>query len=321
MVRIATLTLNPTIDVAYEVDRVFHTHKMRTRAEIYAPGGGGINVARVLSRLGTTSHCLYLSGGATGPAFDGLMAEHGLSGTRIAISEPTRIAGAVLERESGKEYRFTPLGPKVSAKELEACVDAIARTECDWFVASGSLSPGIPDGFYAQIANMMHARGIPFVLDTSGTALREGLAGGHVLLVKPSLNELSQLCGRELVTKQDISTAACALATDGRAELVAVTMGHDGALLASRNGACFLPTPQVVAASAVGAGDSFLAGMVHALSAKQGPEDALRLGIASGAAAVLAPGTSLALASDITRLRIAMQDIQAVAVPFADLDQ
>ena len=302
MARIATLTLNPTIDVAYEVDRVFHTHKMRTLAEIYAPGGGGINVARVAVRLGDDARCIYLSGGATGPAFDGLIAEHGLPGIRIPIAEPTRIAGAVLERETGKEYRFTPLGPRVSEAELQSCINAIAATGCDWFVASGSLSPGIPDDFYAQVARQMHARGIPFVLDTSGAALREGLAGGHVRLVKPSLGELSQLCGRELATHDDISAAAGRIVADGQAELVAVTMGHDGAILATRAGTRFLPTPRVEAASAVGAGDSFLAAMVHALAQGQSEDHALRLGVAAGAAAVLRPGTGLAWPEDIQRL-------------------
>ena len=110
MKSIATLTLNPTIDVAYEVERVFPVEKIRTRTENYDPGGGGINVARVFARLGGAARCYYLSGGATGPALDGLLDKHGLVRERIAIAGDTRVATTIVEHQCGKEYRFVPPG-------------------------------------------------------------------------------------------------------------------------------------------------------------------------------------------------------------------
>lgn len=186
MTRIATLTMNPTIDVSYEVDRVFHTHKMRTRNERYDPGGGGINVARVFCRLGGEARCFYLSGGATGVALDGLIDQHQLLRTRIPIADETRVAAAVLECESGKEFRFTPPGPTVSEPEWRECLEQVSHAECDYLVASGSLPPGVPADFYAQLASRMGERGARFVLDTSGEALKTTLAAGGVHLVKPS---------------------------------------------------------------------------------------------------------------------------------------
>jgi 6-phosphofructokinase 2 len=302
MSEIATLTMNPTIDVSYEVDRVFHTHKMRTRAEHYAPGGGGINVARVIARLGGTARCYYLSGGATGPAFDGLVDQHRLVRTRIPIAEPTRIATAVLERESGREYRFTPQGPFVSETEWGEVLGLLEDARCSMFVASGSLPQGVPADFYARIGRILSLRGIPFVLDTSGPALRETLAAGGVLLVKPSLGELRQLIGSDVETVEDIMVAARGIVESGSARIVAVTMGHRGGVLVHEGGSLFLPAPKVEAQSAVGAGDSFVAAMVHSLAQGSPVEDAFRRGMAAGAAAVLTPGTGLAHPADIARL-------------------
>jgi 6-phosphofructokinase 2 len=302
MRNIATLTLNPTIDVAYEVSRVIPTHKMRAAREYHNPGGGGINVARVYVRLGGNARCWYMSGGATGVALDGLLDLHQLVRTRLPITGDTRISAAVLERESGQEYRFVPPGPTVSEAEWQQALDRLAQIECDYLVASGSLPPGVPDDFYARLARLVVPRGIRLVLDSSGAALREGLAGGGVFLVKPSNGELQQLVGRDLPDRDAIAAAAAQIVAAGQAEHVAVTMGHEGAVLATGQGTLFLPALPIEAKSAVGAGDSFVAGMVHGLSSGWPVERAFCFGMAAGAAAVLRPGTDLARPDDIERL-------------------
>jgi 6-phosphofructokinase 2 len=302
MMEIATLTMNPTVDVTLEVDRVVHTHKMRGRNELHAPGGGGINVARVFVRLGGNARCYYLSGGPMGVALDGLLDLHQLVRTRIPIAGETRISTVVHERESGKEYRFLAEGPTVSETEWQACLEAVDKARCDYLVASGSLPKGVPDDFFARVAATANKRGIRFVLDSSGSALALGLAGGGVFIVKPSLGELRALTGQSLATDEAIASAAAAIVSRGEAENVAVTMGRDGALLATKAGIRRLPALHVPTASAVGAGDSFLAAMVHAFAAGRDTEEAFRFGIAAGAAAVLRPGTDLAAAADIERL-------------------
>ena len=302
MTGIATLTMNPTIDVAYEVKSVRHTLKMRTSSEQYGPGGGGINVARVFVRLGGNARCYYLSGGATGPAFDGLVDLHQLVRTRIPIAEPTRLATTVYDQESGSEYRFVPPGPRVAPHEWQECLDCLAEADCEYLIASGSLPPGVPADFYARLARITAERGIKLVLDTSGEALKEGLAGGGVLLVKPSLGEFRQLVGHDLDTVEEIVEAASGIVAQGNAEMVAVTMGHKGAVLVHRGGALYLPALDISVQSAVGAGDSFLAAMVHRLVLGWEPVEAFRYGIAGGSAAVLTPGTNLACPKDIDRL-------------------
>ena len=302
MKSIATLTMNPTIDVAYEVGHVIPTHKMRTEQENYDPGGGGINVARVFVRLGGMARCYYLSGGATGVALDSLLDLHQLVRTRIAIAGHTRISTSVLEVESGKEYRFVPSGPTLAPQEWQACLDRIAEAECDYLVISGSLPKGVPDDFYARVAANVRPRGIRIVLDTSGPALREGLAGGDIFLAKPSLGELRQLAGYELDSAEAIAEAAAEIVRQGQAEYVAVTMGRDGALLAHQRGMIRLPAIVVEAKSAVGAGDSFLAAMGFAFASGWEANDSFRFGIAAGAAAVLTHGTGLSQPADIQRL-------------------
>lgn len=299
---IATLTMNPTIDVSYDIARMRHTHKMRTENEWYAPGGGGINVARVFTRLGGNARCYYLSGGATGPALDGLIDSHELVRTRIPITGPTRIASAVLERETGKEYRFTPQGPTISAREWSECLELIAQSDCDTMVLSGSLPPGVPDDFYARVTRLLRPRGIEIVLDSSGAALMHGIDAGSLLLVKPSLGELQQYTGRKLVTRDEIEDVAMDIVQTGKARLVAVTLGDEGAILARAEGPVFLPALRIEAASAVGAGDSFVAGMIFALNTGMSELEAFRFGVASGSAAVLRAGTGLAYPSDIERL-------------------
>ncbi|MEP6866926.1 MAG: 1-phosphofructokinase family hexose kinase [Novosphingobium sp.] len=302
MKTIATLTMNPTIDVAYEVGHVIHTQKMRTQKEHYDPGGGGINVSRVFARLGGNARCCYLSGGATGVALDGLLDLHQLVRVRIPIKGQTRVSTSVLEAESGKEYRFVPPGPTVTAEEWRACLEQIEIIECDYLVASGSLPKGVPDDFYSRVSAIVRSRGIKMVLDTSGPALRKGLAGGGILLVKPSLGELQELVGQTLDSVEAIAEAASGIVRQGRAEYVAVTLGHNGALLAHKGGTLRLPAVAIEVKSAVGAGDSFLAAMVFALASGWETMEAFRFGLAAGAAAVLTPGTGLSRPADIQRL-------------------
>ena len=298
---VATLTVNPTVDVSMEVDEVFHTHKMRGRNQRSDPGGGGICVARVLVRLGNNARCFYMSGGPTGVALDGLLDLHQLVRTRIPIKGETRVASSVFERRSGREYRFVPDGPIIAPEEWQECLERLTDSECDYLVASGSLARGMPDDFYARVAAMAKQRGIRFVLDSSGAGLAQGLAGGGVFLVKPSLGELRNLTGEDLSTDEEIARAAREIVERGEAGHVAVSMGHMGALLASAAGVIRLPAIPVTARSSVGAGDSFLAAMVHALAQEWPIESALRLAVSAGAAAVLTPGSDLARPEDIQR--------------------
>ncbi len=302
MFSLATLTLNPTVDMVCEVDRVVDTHKMRAGGEYYNPGGGGINASRVFVRLGGNARSIYTSGGPIGVALDGLVDLHQLVKTRIPIRGNTRAAHSVLERSTGREYRFVPAGPELVESEWQAALDAVREVECDYLLASGSLPGGVPDDFYARCAAIAAESGKRFVLDTSGRALRGSLGGGPINLLKPSLSEFCQLVGREVETPEEIAGHAVQQVCQHDIAMLAVTMGHRGAILARDSGALYLPALPIKARSAVGAGDSFTAAMVYRLCAGDEPEAAFRFAVAAGSAAVCNPGTQLSQPDDIARL-------------------
>lgn len=299
MVKLATLSLNPAIDLSLEVDQLQSTHKMRGTQERHDPGGGGINVARMLFRLGGNVRCHYMAGGAAGAALEHLLELHQIVRERIAIAGETRISASVYERASGREFRFTTQGPEITPGECANCLERMTSLRCDYLVMSGSLPRGVPDDFYAQVAAIATANGIRVVLDSSGRGLAGGLSGPELLLIKPSLGELRALSGQALDTDADILKAANGIVQRGAAQHVAVTMGRDGALLVGRHQYLRLASVPVNVRSAVGAGDSFLAAMVFALAEGRPIDAAFRFGVAAGTAAVMSPGTALADVEDI----------------------
>ena len=302
MARIVTLTLNPAIDNSCEAERVCPTQKTRTYNEQLQPGGGGVNVARVLKRLGANVHAIFLAGGATGQVLDELLDRTGVSNTRIPILDDTRVSLTVVERSTGQEYRFVPEGPELLEREWQACLEILENVECDYLVASGSLPRGVPYKFYAWAWEILRKRNIRFVLDTSGPEFTQCLARGGLFLIKPSSAELEELVGRKLPTRSELADAAAHVVANGQAELVAVTLGTEGAILADREGRLFVPAPKVETRSAVGAGDSFLAAMIHELSNGKNGRESFGLGVAAGAAAAMAHGSDLAHLRDMEQL-------------------
>ena len=296
-----TITLNPAIDLSSEAEKVHHTWKVRTVNERYDPGGGGINVARAIKELGGEAEALFVAGGETGDMLDRLLEEVGIHRHRVANSGQTRINYMVRERSSQLEYRFITRGPELQADALDRCLEVVANHAGKYVIASGSLPGEVPADSYVRLAQAAAARHARFVLDSSGAALGEILAKAPVFLFKPSLGELAALVGREL-DEAGVRETACELVARGGAEFVAVTMGAEGALLASAQGVLRLPAIHVNVRSAVGAGDSFLAAMVVALSRGRTIEDAFRFGMAAGAAAVMTPGTQLCRRDDVERL-------------------
>ncbi|MBN9022187.1 MAG: 1-phosphofructokinase family hexose kinase [Rhizobiales bacterium] len=310
---ILTLSLNPTIDVSSEADLVRPTHKTRTENEVFEPGGGGINVARVVCELGAETLAVCLAGGASGILLDQLLADVGLPRRIIPIAGNTRIALMVYERSTGQEYRFIPSGPRINAAEVEACLAAIAESGFDCLVASGSVPAGCEPDILARVGAIAADHEVPFILDSSGSGLAETLGRIPVRLVKPSLNEFQAYVGQTLANPAEVARAARVLVDDGRAEVVAVTLGMDGAVIASRDGAFLVRAPRVETRSAVGAGDSFVGGVTVALLEGRDIEDAALLGTAAGAAAALNPGTGVCRREDILRIYEALSaDPEAV---------
>ena len=302
MTDILTLTMNPALDVLTSIDHVSHTHKMRCGPTLKHPGGGGVNVARVLHRLGANCVAAYLAGGVTGERHHKLMSAEKVRCHVMPIAEETRESFSVHETSSGNDFRFVLPGPQVSAAEVEACFDYVAQhLPKQFLVISGGLAPGVPENFYARLATLAKAHGVRVVLDTNGPALAEALKVG-VYLFKPSLRELRDLIGQDLPDQDSQISAAQQLIQRGQAEIVAVSLGADGAMVVSSDQVWWARAVHVNVQTTIGAGDSFVAGMVWALSRESSLLKAFQFGMASGAAALLARGTSLSQASDVHEL-------------------
>lgn len=301
--RIVTLAMNPVIDSSSEAAEIFPTRKVRTSAQRYDPGGGGINVARVLARLGDPVEVVCLAGGVTGNLLDELLAREGLARNMIRIADNTRMNHAVFERASGLEYRFVNEGPLVAEGEWTAALElASSCVRADWLVASGSLPRNCPSDFYARLASRLAGSDVRLVIDTYGPALAEAVEAGGIFLAKPSQDEFEELVGRPLANTHQIVEAAQEVVAGGKISYLAVTMGASGAILAHTEGVEVLHGLPVDAHSATGAGDSFVAGMVHGFLAGESARDAFRWGLAAGSAAVLSPGTGLCDPVDVKRL-------------------
>lgn len=298
---IVTLTPNPTIDGAAVAETIRPLHKIRTTDERYHPGGGGINVARVVHALGKATLAVYPAGGPTGMILEDLLATAQLDTRRISIGGYTRIAHTVLERSSGLEYRFVPEGPEIGADEWNHCLGALAEIDCDYVVASGSLARGLAPDAYHGVIDIAKRKGARVILDTSGPALRATLEKG-VYMVKPSLGELETLVGHPLPDADAQEAAARELIAKGSAEIVAISLGRDGAMIVAAEGMWRLAAPPVTARSAVGAGDSFVAAAAVALAERRPLDVVLAYGVAAGTAAVLSPGNDLANPNDVERL-------------------
>lgn len=302
MPQFVTFTPNPALDVSTSVDHLVDAHKLRCEAPLMHPGGGGINVARVLHRLGAEVLAVYPAGGPNGERLHRLLQGEGVHDLRLPIAQETRENFSVHERDTGREYRFVLPGPSLISEEWQACLNQLAAASPAWIISSGSLPPGVNTDGHAQVARVAKGLGARMVVDSSGEALRAALEEG-VWLVKPSLRELSELTGTALSSTPLQRQAALQLIERGQAQMVALSLGAEGAMLVTATQAFKAQALNVPVSSSVGAGDSFLAALVWALARQSDLQYVLANAMAAGAAAVMRAGTLLCQPEDIEILR------------------
>jgi 6-phosphofructokinase 2 len=296
---IATLTLNPTVDLTMSVDKVMPTRKLRCDNPRRDPGGGGINVARAFHELGGTVTAVFPAGGPTGLFLKEILRLKGIAYRDVEFKALTRESFSINETSSGDQYRFVLPGPILTKDEWESCLEKITHLEPapSFVVASGSLPRGVPDDFYARLASILKERETRLILDTSGEPLRIALEEG-VYLVKPNLEELAELMNEDLEEPAAQEQACRKLISQGGCEVVTLTLGSEGALLVSREEIVRLPALKVQVNSAVGAGDSFVAGVTLGLVRGWPLRQAFCLGMAAGTASLTTPGTELCRRAD-----------------------
>jgi len=300
---ILTLTVNPALDVSTSTPNVVGEHKLRCGRSRLDPGGGGINVSRVIQRLGGQTLAIYAAGGPTGDAYRRLIEAEGIPTLVVPIAGSTRESFTVDETATGKQFRFVLQGPELTEPEWRACLARVAESipQHGYVVASGSLPPGVPDDFYARVARLAREHEARCIVDASGDALAEALTEG-VFLVKPSARELGELLGHPLDSEESQINAASTLVERGSAEHVALTLGGAGAVLASSGEVLRLPVPRVLVQSTVGAGDSFLGAFVLRIAQGLDTRAAFRAAVAAGSATAMTPATELCHRVDVERL-------------------
>jgi len=239
----------------------------------------------------------------TGQLLRRLVADEQIPNRVIEVDAETREDFSVTELSTTHQYRFVLPGMPLRESEWRGCLDALAATQPrpKFIVGSGSLPPGVPDDFYAQAAGIARQLEAKFMLDTSGAPLAAALEHG-VYLIKPNLREMCELAGTPLAGQNDWITAARRTIEAGKVEVVALSLGHLGALLVTRDQALRSPALPIKPISAVGAGDSFLGAMVFSLAKGDSLADAFRLGVAAGSAALIHEGTELCQPADVHRL-------------------
>lgn len=304
---IVTVTLNPAVDVHTGVAEVVPDRKLRCRAPTYDPGGGGINVARAVHRLGGDALACFPCGGAAGELLRGLLTAEGVRQLAIPIAGTTRENLNAREDATGRQFRFCLPGPTLDPTEWHTVLARVAalRPAPAFLVASGSLPPDVPVNAYAELARVAAALGSRFVLDTSGEPLRRALGSG-IHLLKPSRRELLDMVGRPACDDAELPDVATGVVARGWCDVLVLSLGADGALVVGPELRQRLTTPPVAVASGVGAGDSMVAGIVLALVEGRTLAEATRRGVAAGAAAVMNPGTELCHRDDVERLAAAV---------------
>lgn len=303
MKTIVTMTMNPAIDKSSSVGHVLAERKLYCKPPRFDPGGGGVNVCRAIKKLGGESMLLYPTGGLTGERLQQLLDQEGLDQRPFPIKGMTRESLVILEESTGRQYRFGMPGPEFQEKEWERSLNALSAVEPppDYLVASGSLPPGVPTDFYARVARIGKDRKAKVIIDVSGEALEEALNEG-VYLIKPNVREFRELVGEDVKEESQIKAEAQKMVESGRCEVLVISLGAAGALAVSKEFVEHILPPTVPIISKVGAGDSMVAGIVLALARGKPLRESVLFGVATGAAAVMTPGTELCRREDAERL-------------------
>lgn len=302
---ILTVTPNPSLDRTVRIGELRRGAVLRANAPAALdPSGKGVNVSRALHTAGQPTLALFPAGGRNGSALVDLLAVEGIQQRAVPIQADTRSNISVVE-PSGVVTKLNEPGAPLSAADHESLMDAVGELAgaADWVVLCGSLPPQTPEDFYARLIGRIRPSGARIALDTSGPALRAGIAAAPDL-IKPNQYELSEIIGRPLTDLDGVVEAARGLRADGVGSVLA-SLGAAGAVEADDKGIHWGTSAVGDVISAVGAGDALLAGFLA--GGGIGP-DALVEGLAWAAAACRLPGTGMPRPEQIRRDDVTLHD-------------
>jgi 6-phosphofructokinase 2 len=302
MPAIITITFSPCIDKSTSVSSLIADKKLRCSAPRLEPGGGGINVARAIKKLGGEAQAIFPAGGYMGKQFIELINNEKIDSVIIETEQETRENIIVFEEFTNRQFRLGMPGTILHDHEWKQILNKLDEIkEPKYIVASGSLPPGVPPDIFSQVGRIANIRNAKFIVDTSGEALKYSLSEG-VYLIKPNLAELGSLINKDNLQIHEIAPAAQQIIESGYCEVVITSMGAAGAMLVTKEIVRTIDAPTVQRKSTVGAGDSMVAGIVFSLSKGNDIIEAAEFGVACGTAATMNEGTELCRLKDVEQL-------------------
>lgn len=294
-----TLTFSPCIDKSFSAPELIPSKKIYCSAPHFNAGGGGVNVARALQRLGNNTTAVFTSGGTMGQLLEALLVDQGVAIVPVNTTTNTRENIMITENASGYHYQFIMPPPVLTADEYAGIITALNEVQAPvgYIVVSGSMPVDFPPDIFERIAQCALRKNARLVVDTSGRALVSALEAG-VYLAKPNLNELALLTGKTSLSGAEIEGAAKWVLAKYKCTVIIVSLGRDGAMLVTEDRTAIFKAPDPKVKSTTGAGDSMVAGIIHSLLLQKSLEEALKFGVACGTAATLNEGTELCHAAD-----------------------
>ena len=299
---IATVTLNPSLDVYIMVDGLVVEETNRwVRLRRYA-GGKGIDVSRAIHEMGGLGIAYGFIGGTNGRLVEIMLDEEGVLYSFTPIKEETRTNFIIRDTKARQQTSIDAPGPRISRREFERFARKMRKIQPSpkLMTAGGSVPPGISADVYYQMVTEAKGYGVRTILDTAGRWLEEGIKA-KPYLIKPNIREAQELLGKELPTEEAIIEAALDLVNMG-IEIAVISRGKDGIITATKERLIKAAPPTVKVRSAVGAGDCTVAGLALKLAYGEPLIEACRLAVAMGTATVLTPGTELCHRADVERL-------------------
>ncbi|MET1250298.1 1-phosphofructokinase [Sporolactobacillus sp. STCC-11] len=278
---ILTLTLNPAIDMNYRLDKLLMDQVNRCEQVGKTPGGKGLNVTRVLQCADEPVCATGFLGGKTGEFISEELGKRGIRNSFVSIAGNTRHCLAIMHE--GNQTEILEGGPTISEEEADAFLRhyEVLLDKADVVTASGSLPKGLKPNFYQKLIERAREKGKPFLLDTSGESLFEGIKA-RPALIKPNQDELAALIGRPLANEEEIIDTVKHLAEESGIDYVMVSLGKNG-VIGCCNGVLYKAVPpKMKTVNPVGSGDSMIAGFAYAISRNEPLERVLAYGVTFG---------------------------------------
>ncbi len=289
---IVSLSLNPAIDLTYEIADLKHDHKTRATKTYYDPGGTGINVGRALEKLQANSYTCCITAGKMGDFLHTMLEQELNNISTLQVSGETRINTTLVQQHAKLQYGINALGPEINAQQLKQISQQFLHL-CQQGIGilTGSLPPGITNNCYQQLNLALKQQGGRCIIDAPVAILKPAIQS-QPFLIKPNQHELEALTGQTLDSIELVAFEARKLVEQGT-QNVCVSMAEQGAILSTAENSYFCNAPQIDMHSSVGAGDSLVAGLAYAFATNKTAAEALKFAVACGAGTASKPGTQL----------------------------